>query len=122
MTGRPVKIMNRNAEIIILGLRRFGYGACRIEQLLKKKGFNISHRQIEKVLLRNGLVKPNLKKQKPRKWVRYEMENPNDLWHTDWTYDPFSGRQLNVYIDDRTRLITSYGRFQRSGRAQSLLK
>jgi hypothetical protein len=52
------------------------------------------------------------KKQKPRKWVRYELSNPNDLWHIDWTYDPYTQKQLSVYIDDRTRLITSYGIFK----------
>ncbi len=114
-TGRPEVSLNKNAAIIVLDLRkRFGYGACRIEHLLKKKGFNISHRQIEKLLLREGLVKPNIKKQKLRKWVRYELPNPNDLWHTNWSYDPYTGLQLSVYIDDKTRLITSYGIFKRA--------
>ena len=46
-TGRPETVLNQNAEVIILDLRqRFGYGALRIEQLLKQKGFGISHRQI----------------------------------------------------------------------------
>lgn len=112
-TGRSKTVLNRNVEVIILGLRqRFGYGACRIEHLLKQRGFFISHRQIEKLLLRNDLVKPNPKKQKPRKWVRYELPNPNDLWHTDWSYDPFTQKQLSVFLDDKTRLITSYGLFK----------
>jgi transposase InsO family protein len=34
------------------------------------------------------------------------------MWHTDWSYDPFSNSNLSVYIDDRTRLITSYGIFK----------
>tara|TARA_B100001964_G_C14245724_1_gene607282 strand:- start:1215 stop:2081 length:867 start_codon:yes stop_codon:yes gene_type:complete len=114
-TGRPETQLNKSAEIIILDLRkRFAYGACRIEQLLKKKGFSISHRQIEKLFLRNGLVEPNIKKQRPRKWVRYELPMPNDMSHTDWTYDPFTQKQLSVYIDDRTRLITSFGLFKRA--------
>ena len=112
-TGRPETILNQNSVIIILDLRkRYRYGACRIEQILKKKGFSISHRQIEKVLVRNGMVEPNPRKQRPRKWVRYELPNPNDLWHTDWSHDPFTGKQLSVYIDDRTRLITSFGVFK----------
>jgi putative transposase len=111
-TGRRETTLNRNAEIIILDLRkRFGYGACRIEQLLRSKGFSISHRQIEKLLLRNNLVIPNIKKQKPRKWVRYELPMPNDLWHTDSTYDPYTQKQLLIYIDDKTRLVTSFGLF-----------
>ena len=114
-TGRSETMLNPNAEIIIFDLRkRFGYGACRIERLLRSKGFSISHRQIEKLLVRNDLVVPNYKKQKPRKWVRFEMPNPNDMWHTDSTYDPFSQKQLIVYIDDRTRLITSHGIFSRA--------
>src|SRR3989338_3346126 len=112
-TGRSETVLNANAKIIILDLRRrFGYGAGRIEQLLKQRGFSISHRQIEKLLLMNGLVVPNFKKQKPRKWIRYELPNPNDLWHTDWSYDPYTQSQLGIYIDDRTRLITSYGLFR----------
>ena len=107
-TGRSETVLNQTAVIIILDLRKqYGYGACHIEQLLKKKGFSISHRQIEKVLIRNNCVVPNVKKQKARKWVRYELPNPNDLWHTDWSYDPFTGKNLSVYIDDRTCLITS---------------
>jgi len=124
-TGRPETVLNKNAEIIVLDLRnRYGYGACRIEQLLKKKGFSISHRQIEKLLKRNGLVQPNIKKQRPRKWVRYQLPNPNDMWHTDWTYDPFTTWQLSVYLDDRTRLITSYGisKTQTAASSISLLK
>jgi putative transposase len=114
-TGRPETTINPAAEEIILDLRRrFRYGACRIEELLRSKGFSISHRQIEKLLLRNNLIEPNIKKQKPRKWVRYELPYPNDLWHTDWSYDPFSDKNLSVYIDDRTRLITSYGIFKRA--------
>ncbi len=114
-TGRPETLLNPKIEIVILDLRRrFAYGACRIEHVLKNKGFTISHRQIEKVLLRNGLVKPNIKKQKPRKWVRYQMPNPNDMWHTDWSYDPYTQQQLSVYLDDRTRLVTSYGIFKRA--------
>ena len=100
--------------------QRYRYGACRIEQILKEKGFGISHRQIEKLLVRNGLVEPNIKKQRPRKWVRYELPNPNDLWHTDWSFDPFTGHNLGIYIDDRTRLITSYGIFRRATAVNSI--
>ena len=124
-TGRPETQLNKNAEVIILDLRRkYKYGACHIEQILKNKGFSISHRLIEKLLLRNGLVEPNIKKQKPRKWVRYELPNPNDLWHTDLTYDPFTQQQFSVYLDDRTRFVTSHGLFKRAtaGNSIALLK
>ena len=120
-TGRLETSLNPNIEIVILDLRqRFEYGACRIEELLKTKGFSVSHRQIEKLLLRNGLVKPNIKKQKSRKWVRYELPNSNDMWHTDWSYDPFTNKQLGAYIDDRTRLLTSFGLFKNANSENSV--
>ncbi len=120
-TGRSETVLNQNAVIVILDLRRrFGYGPGRIEQILQQKGFSISHRQIEKVLIRDGTVVANPKKQKPRKWVRYELPNPNDLWHTDWSFDPFTGQQLSVYIDDRTRLITSFGIFKSASAENSI--
>ena len=114
-TGRRETTLNQNAEIIIFDLRkRFGYGPEKIEYLLKSKGFGISHRQIYKLLVRNNLVEPNIKKQKCRKWVRFELPNPNDMWHTDTTYDQFTQKQLLIYIDDKTRLVTSFGLFSRA--------
>ena len=114
-TGRPEIVLNTKVADLILDLRKkYGYGACHIEQILRQKGFGVSHRQIEKLLLRYSLVKPNIKKQRPRKWVRFELPNPNDMSHTDWTYDPFTQKQFSVYLDDRTRLITSFGLFNRA--------
>ena len=40
--------------------------------------------------------------------------------HTDWTYDPFTQKQFSVYIDDRTRLITSSGLFKRATAENSI--
>lgn len=120
-TGRTEIVLNTNSEIIIVDLRkRFKWGAVRIEQYLKSKGFLISHRQIEKVLNKNNLVIPNFRKQKSRKWVRFELPNPNDMLHTDWTHCPFTDKQFSVYIDDRTRLITSYGIFKNANIINSL--
>jgi len=113
-TGRREITLNEKVAESILNLRnKYRYGPGRIEQILKKQGFCISHRQIEKLLLRNNLVVPNVKKQKSRKWVRYELPNPNDLWHTDWTHCPFTDKEFCAYIDDRTRLITAFGIFKR---------
>lgn len=120
-TGRPETVLNPQMVSIILDLRRkHKYGACLIEQMLHREGFLISHRQIEKVLNRHCLIIPNPRKQKTRKWVRYQLPYPNDLWHTDWTYDPFTNKQFSVFIDDRTRLVTSYGIFSRATAKNSI--
>lgn len=120
-TGRPELVLNSKAEDKIINIRKkYGYGACHIEEILKKEGFEISHWQIEKLLVRNNFVLPNIKKQKSRKWVRYELPSPNDLWHTDWSFDPFTNQNISVYIDDRTRLITAYGIFKNSNIENSI--
>jgi putative transposase len=120
-TGRPEISLNAKVADTILDIRKkYEYGACHIEQILRQKGFKISHRQIEKLLLRSGLVKSNIKKQKCCKWVRYELPNPNDLAHTDWSYDPFTQKQFSAYIDDRTRLITSFGLFNNATTENSI--
>jgi putative transposase len=36
------------------------------------------------------------------------------MWHTDWSHDPFTDQNLSVYLDDRTRVITSFGIFSRA--------
>lgn len=120
-TGRQELVLNYNSEILIIDLRmRFKWGAVRIEQYLKSKGFLISHRQIEKVLNSHNLIIPNFRKQKPRRWVRFELPNPNDMLHTDWTHCPFTDKHLSVYIDDRTRLITAYGLFKNANITNSI--
>ena len=48
-------------------------------------------------------------------------QNPNDLWHTDWSYDPYTGKQLGVYLDDRTRLVTSHGIFSNANAENTIL-
>ena len=42
------------------------------------------------------------------------------MTHTDWSYDPYTQKQLSVYIDDRTRLITSCGLFSRATASNSV--
>ncbi len=120
-TGRLETVLSLGSEKLIIDLRKqYHWGAVRIEKYLRTKGSLISHRQIEKVLNKYNLVIPNYRKQKPRKWVRFELPSPNDMWHTDWTYCPFTDKHFSVYIDDRTRLVTSYGLFKNANTDNSL--
>jgi transposase InsO family protein len=113
--GRPIESLNPKAvDMIVNERRKTGYGANKLELLLKKRGFDISHRKIHRVLLNEGLANPCPNKQKPRKYSRYEMPNSNDLWHTDWTGCPFTGHKLTVYIDDSSRYIVGYGLYVNS--------
>ena len=60
----------------------------------------------------NQLAGRSRKKWIRRKWVRYEREHPNSLWHTDWheIKDPrWKGKWLTAYEDDASRFITGFG-------------
>ena len=52
------------------------------------------------------------KKWHRKKWIRYEREHSNSLWHVDWheIKDPrWKGLWLIVYEDDSSRFIIGYG-------------
>ncbi len=45
------------------------------------------------------------RRQKQIKFIKYEYNKPNDLWHTNWTTCPYTGKQLIAFIDDYSRFI-----------------
>ena len=53
-------------------------------------------------------------KQKRRKWIRYEREHSNLLWHTDWHEikdERWTGQRLICYEDDASRFIAGYEKY-----------
>lgn len=86
-------------------------GARKLYAILKRKGFCVSRRKIEQVLVRERLQKPCKKRQKPRKYKRYEWPIPNYMWHTDWHVIKAKrrkGENIIVYIDDCSRKIMAH--------------
>lgn len=71
---------------------------------------DIPHNIIHKILRYKGLASEQPKKQRKRKWVRYERTYSNSMWHTDWKQLD-DGRWLICYEDDASRFIVSYGIF-----------
>ena len=58
----------------------------------------------------NGLASDEPKKKGRRKWVRYEREHSNSMWHTDYKQLD-DGRWFIAYQDDASRFVTGYGVF-----------
>ena len=86
-------------------------GARKLYMLFKKKGFTVSRRKIEQVLIAEGFQKPCPKRQKLRKYKRYEWPISNYMWHTDWHVikaDRLKGENILVYIDDSSRKIMGH--------------
>lgn len=90
-------------------------GSRKLHAILKKKGFGVSLRKISQVMKEKGFQKPCLKRQKPRKYKRYEWPIPNFMWHTDWHVikaEKCKGKNFISYLDDCSRRIMSYGVFE----------
>ena len=99
-------------------------GARKLHFILKKKGFGVSLRKIMQVMKTEGFQKPCLKRQKPRKYKRYEWPISNFMWHTDWHVmksEKLKGKNFISYIDDCSRKIMSYGVFDEMTTKNSLL-
>jgi len=91
---------------------KFRLCACYLEQILAAQGVKINHNRIHRVLREEGLAVNEPRKQRRRKWIRYEREHSNSLWHTDWhkIKDPrWKDQWLICYEDDASRCITGHG-------------
>lgn len=111
-TGRPFEPINlKFYELVKKEWTNNKCGARKLHAVLKRKGFSVSRRKIEQVLKAEGLQKSCLKRQKPRRYKRYEWPIPNYMWHCDWHViksDKFKDKNIIVFIDDCSRKIMSY--------------
>jgi len=99
-------------------------GARKLHAIFKKKGFDVSLRKISQVMKAEGLQKPCKKKQKPRKYRRYEWPIPNIMWHTDGHIikaQKLKGEYFISFIDDCSRKIMGYGVFDNFTTRNALL-
>lgn len=71
-------------NLVIQEWKKTKYGGRKLHKHFEKKGHGVSLRKIQQVLVKEGLQKPCKKRQKPRKYKRYEWPIPNMMWHTDW--------------------------------------
>jgi putative transposase len=115
---KPKKIGDEERKIVVQIYKEIRASATMIEQYLEEKGIHIGHNRIHKILLEEGLAKEEQRKKNRRKWIRYERKHSNSLWHTDWF--EYKGKQCIIYIDDASRFIPSYGKFDNANTENSL--
>ena len=108
--GRPSQRINLNFEGKVVSLRKeTDYGSQKLHFVLKREGFNVSQRQIQKILDENHLTEPCEKRRGQRKYVRYQWPISNYMWHTDWSQ--YEEMWYLLFIDDRSRKIMVSGEF-----------
>lgn len=108
--GRPSLPLNNLFVKKVIDIRnRDDYGAEKLHFVLKREGFSVSQRQIQKILDQQGLTEPCVKRRGQRSYVRYEWPISNYMWHVDWTTNK---RKLYcAFIDDKSRKIIASGEF-----------
>jgi len=93
--------------------KKYHTNALYLEKIISKLyDTQINHNRIHKIMLDEGLSVEQPRKKMRRKWIRYEREYSNSLWHTDWhtIHDSrWQGKQLIAFEDDASRFITGYG-------------
>jgi transposase InsO family protein len=107
-TGRKPKPITAEEKDRILAMKEHHplSGANTLEKLLNLNGGHIPHNRIHHILKLSGKAKDDPKKQKRRKYIRYQRKTSNSLWHTD-LFEKYEGNNVAIlYEDDASRFMT----------------
>ena len=117
--GRPKRQLNRRFVKKVIEIRKSDdYGKEKIHFILKRRGFSVSHRQIQRILDENKLTDPCLKRRGQRKYVRYQWPMSNYMWHCDWS--KYKGKWYCIFIDDRSRKIMAADEFNNANEENAI--
>lgn len=123
--GRPrIEIPFDEREAIRNAKRRFGVGACYLVPVVKRfYGMDTNHMRVHRVLKEDDLLSSRARRYIRRKWLRYEREHSNELWHVDWhdmKHPSYQGKHLIVYEDDASRRIMGWGLYDEESSPRSV--
>ena len=88
---------------------------------LKTMGFDVSERKIQEVFNGKGFKTNRRYRPSQIKFVKYERQEPDELWHTDWSVCPFTKQNIIAFIDDCTRLLIHAEYFAHATAENSIL-
>lgn len=103
--GRKVDEIPEKIRKAVLEKRKEEYGIRKIEALLNLDGIRVSHNKIHRILKEEGLVIPEPKKGKRKKYISWEREHSNSLWQTDFCWQEKLRCWLIAYLDDHSRFV-----------------
>jgi len=100
------------ADIIELARQYGRYGYRRVAELLRRTGWHVNDKRVERIWRREGLKVPSKQPKRKRLWfndgscIRLRAERPNHVWSYDFmedrTHDGRKIRMLNI-VDEYTR-------------------
>jgi putative transposase len=100
------------AEIVTLAVRYGRYGYRRITALLRRDGWQVNHKRVERIWRQEGLKVPQKQSKRGRLWlnegscVRLRPTHRNHVWSYDFVADrTHGGRAIKILtlIDEYTR-------------------
>jgi putative transposase len=114
--GRPKKdVTEFEMGIVRKAYERFRSNALYLEVIISRiYNLKINHNRIHAIMVSEGMSVEEYRKHTRKKWIRYERDYSNSLWHTDWHEikdSRWKGKQLIAYEDDASRYIVGYGVF-----------
>lgn len=86
-------------------------GATKLYKALARRGIHIPKMQIYRFGKSRGWVVPNVRKQRPRRWVRYERAHSGSLLHGDFHRTTHEHAHCILWLDDASRMVLSGGEF-----------
>ena len=119
---RPSSQLTENQkEVIIEALEKSNLnGAVTLKLfILKHYKIIIPKNKLHNYLKELGVSKPDKKKQKQRKYCRYERDHSFSLGHMDWHESKVNGKWVCVWIDDASRNIVAGGEFKNANTKNS---
>ena len=112
-TRRPAEPPLTSAEIaeIELERQRTRRGATKLYQALLRRGVRIPKMKIYRYAKAQGWVTPNVRKQRHRRYVRYERAHSGSLLHGDYHRTTDQHPHCILWEDDASRRVLSGGEF-----------
>ncbi len=89
-------------------------GATKLYQSLAKQGVHIPKMQIYRFGKTQGWVVPNPRKQRKRRYVRYERAHSGSLLHGDFHRSSDTSPHCILWEDDASRMVLSGGEFEQA--------
>lgn len=77
---------------------KLGWGENRIADYV-----DVGHWAVNKILNKHNLLKPNPRRKKRIKYIRFQRKNPNSLWQIDHSDQKIKGKWLISVLDDCSR-------------------
>jgi len=115
------QLTEKQKEVIVEALDKSNLKGAITLRLYIKRNYEITipKNKLHNYLKELGISKPDKKKQKQRKYCRYERKHSFSLGHMDWHESKINGKWVCVWIDDASRNILAGGEFKNANTKNS---